>query len=185
MLTAVNRTCAPCSSLFKCLQCTDGPVCTLCQAGFYLNSTSSQCLPCHFPCTECSIAATNCTKCPPTQLYSLNSNACNLCYQTLPNCVKCDMTGTKCFQCNSTKTFLDPTSNQCTACIAPCLDCTSSAQCLSCAAPTHLFAPSTFSCELCSTFMPRCASCIKAKVCTACETTATYFLTYPPGNCSF
>ncbi len=125
ILIIVNRSCLSCNSVFKCLQCTDGPVCTVCQPGFYLNSTSSQCLPCHFPCTECSVLPTNCTNCPPTQLYYLNAFTCKLCYVALPNCAKCDLIGTKCFQCNSTKTYVNSTTNQCTTCVTPCLDCIS------------------------------------------------------------
>ncbi len=138
----VNRTCSPCISLYKCLQCTDGPVCTNCQAGFYLNSTNSQCMPCHFPCKECSLAPNNCTNCPPTQLYYLTgSNVCQLCYVGLPNCVKCDITGTQCFLCNSTKTYLDLSTYQCTTCVAPCLDCLSPTKCMSCASFSLLLIP--------------------------------------------
>ena len=168
--------------MFKCLQCTDGPVCTVCQPGFYLNSTSSQCLPCHFPCAECSLAPSNCTNCPPSQLYYLTAFTCRLCSVGLTDCVKCDMAGTQCFQCNSTKTYLDPTTNQCTTCVAPCLNCASATQCLSCSSFSFLLVPSTFTCEPCATFMARCATCIKSNVCTSCDTTATYFLAYPPGT---
>ena len=39
-LNKVNKTCKTCSAVFKCVQCTNGPTCTQCEKGFYLNSTS-------------------------------------------------------------------------------------------------------------------------------------------------
>lgn len=180
-----NRSCVPCT-LFKCLECTDGPLCTKCQPGFFLDTSTNQCLECVFPCIECGASGSECTKCPSSLLYSLNTGTqtCGLCFHALPNCLTCNQAGTECFQCISTQYYVDSSTKQCVACSSPCKDCFSSTECLSCVDDSHAYSSTTKKCVPCSTLMPRCSTCLQSNVCTACTTTGgPFYLTYPPNTC--
>ena len=95
------------------------------------------------------------------------------------------MDGLKCLECNSTKVYLE--ADACVNCSAPCLECKSKTECLSCAGNTTLLdltiLPGTINCKACSEFIPHCKECLSPTVCMSCETTdGPFFLTNPPSN---
>lgn len=172
--------------MYKCVECSSTLTCTQCISGFYIDSTSSLCFPCQFPCIECSSSSTDCTKCPSTGFYYFdNAGNCKTCSQNLTGCLRCNMAGDECLDCNSTSVYLE--SNVCHNCPSACTSCLSSTQCLTCASNTTLLDPNALpgvmNCVLCSEFMPHCSTCLTKTVCTSCETVGgPFFLTNPPSN---
>ncbi len=128
-----NNYCVSCT-IFKCLTCDDGPVCTSCDTNYILDfeNLNKTCQPC------------------PYDEYSL-SNACYKCSGPDINCISCyNMTSTiNCTLC--VKDWIpDPSTWQCVLCITivpNCITCSDTENCTFCKFP-YLVGP-TMKCDLC------------------------------------
>lgn len=177
--------CNTCSNSTECLSCSFGYLssgsCTnRCPDGYYPNLNVFQCTACSAVCTKCD-SADHCTECVAG--YCLSNGACNIIGQTNGACIATyfplSVSNGSCF---------------CTACMYPCLTCSSSSDCLSCvsgylsasrcstACPAGTFGDdSTQLCRTCSTLYPNCQICTSSN-CTICQT--SFYLNQFAANAS-
>lgn len=124
--------CIPCST--NCLYCSanDPSVCTKCAAisnlyllndscvtscpskNYYTDTTNRLCIPCKLPCEDCINAADYCTSCTSKTgifYYLVQGQCLSLC---------------------PSQYYGDPVNKTCIACQSPCLNCSSTVDCLSC-----------------------------------------------------
>jgi proprotein convertase subtilisin/kexin type 5 len=112
--------CVTCTSQAACLSCNSTTslyqtsCLTNCPSGF--TSIAQVCVSCLTPCQTCSTSQTTCTSCLSSISPSvfLTGSACVI----AANC--------------PLNTYPNSTNNQCTACVPPCLSCTTSSSCISC-----------------------------------------------------
>lgn len=124
-----------------------GGVCTVCDAGFFLTS-SSTCEICSASCGECNTLSTTCTNCKLP--YVLVGSTCQI-----PKCVM--MNGAICAQCDAGYT-VSSDGLECLACAAPCDLCKGlPTMCTSCL-PGHHFILESSAC-----YRDECGPCINGK----------------------
>lgn len=104
MFFLVNGKCLPCSQIANipnCIQCSHSnqQICSICQDGFYLDTTTGLCPSCPSSCTTC-VGSKLCT-------------ACQIGY-TLPT----DQTLGYCLQCQSPCAKCSGVVKHCTSCIS-------------------------------------------------------------------
>lgn len=133
----------------------------ICPMGKYASIASYSCLACDSNCLACTGTAVFCLTCNQntTYKYLFTDTTVSPATQTCLSACPTRMYG---------NTLLN---NQCTACVSPCLTCTSSTACLSCVAGSYLLGtscgtscplgtyianPTTNNCDPCST---SCLTC--------------------------
>lgn len=124
------------------------------------------CQACTVPCINCS--DTTCFACEPAgDIFLLVSGSCTLCSNLFPNCLTCTQTGGPAtMTCTSCHDGWYVGGTTCVLCSSPCLTCSTSLSCLSCASLGYYFNSGT--CTLCNTTMTNCASCISSTICMTC-----------------
>ncbi|KAL4485052.1 hypothetical protein ABPG72_014572 [Tetrahymena utriculariae] len=102
------------------------PIIRSCALGYYLDSTSQQCLTCGDFCQKCSDIYT-CQQCQRD--YFLSNYACVRCQAGgIPNCCQQDKINT----CKICKQSFYQQNNRCVQCISNCLECSSANTCDNC-----------------------------------------------------
>ena len=122
--------------------------CTLCDDGYYIDSSSGTCQKCSETCYTCLNSTSDCLSCIPGLLLTvLNSNTgtgscscpsgsfingtnCDSCSIAIPGCTSCS-SATYCNQCDL-GFYRDYSTNLCVKCDSPCMTCSSPGYCQSC-----------------------------------------------------
>lgn len=130
--------------------------CLGCRTGYYLSTTSNNCMPCTSFCQVCN--SSTCLQCQIS--YFLTSNGtCQAC--NLPNCLTC-LNSTTCTAC-STGTFLSTVAT-CEQCITGCAQCQSTTGCTQCSPSFYLNSGICYQCD------PQCVNCADAEnLCIGCQ----------------
>ena len=189
-----NNTCTPChGTCNKCidekstsctycknnanLQTVNGSKACVCSKGFFMDSSTGNCIKCHSSCSECTNNTMQCLAC-------------------VGNTVKDPIS----LMCSCNKGFyLESSNGQCIACDLRCDSCYggSNSNCSSCKSPSFLDpVSSTCTCKLgeyinlggtCNKCHPTCRSCVNdgPSFCTDCDSTANLSRhgSWPYGEC--
>ncbi|KAL4506331.1 hypothetical protein ABPG73_017065 [Tetrahymena malaccensis] len=131
-LNASNNTCLlKCQSNCSSCNYNNGQIsCTLCNPGYYIDSTGN-CQQCVSPCSSCQNTASTCLSCINNYIFVESNNSCSpICDSSCKTCSS-PQNSYSCLSCFD-GAFLD-NNNQCQKCISPCQNCDQSGSyCLSC-----------------------------------------------------
>jgi proprotein convertase subtilisin/kexin type 5 len=170
--------------------------------------------PCTGDCATCSVIQSNCTSCktmnlignqcmancpsgyaPISAICTVCSSPCSTCSQSVTNCTSClsnitptvYLSNNNCVYTCPTFTYSNNIIFVCSACVNPCVTCTSQVQCLSCNSTTNLYQTSCLStcptgytsiAQVCVACLSPCASCSTSQsTCLSCLSTSNLFLT--------
>ena len=119
-----------CYFCYSCYNCkTVDPknfTCVGCNDGFYLDQSSSFCLPCASGCNQC-ISYSNCSICKAGYYLDNSTKSCQACSIGCSQCSSSD----NCSACSSGY-YYDKTLELCKPCSLGCRNCTNSTNCAAC-----------------------------------------------------
>jgi proprotein convertase subtilisin/kexin type 5 len=167
-----NAKCSNCTNYTYCLTCLEGYLDSTnncvdsCSLGFYAQLSDRTCRLCDLTCSSCSNISTNCITCATGYVLvqlTLSSSMCST-------------------SCSSTEYSIN---GICYACSSPCLQCTSSTNCVSCIQGTILLQSSQSCVSVCplSTYESNgiclpcastCGSCANLTYCLTCTNSSLY-----------
>lgn len=133
LLNTTDNHCYLCTLSF-CITCQTLTACSVCQTGYFINSTTGLCQICPSGCTNCTqgtcyncnyllnyiLINGSCFLCTGGLLANPITSQCSSCSNVLPNCVTC-LTYNTCSLCNLTNAYYnigtscyycDPTLNK-------------------------------------------------------------------------
>lgn len=165
MCNLCNSPCQTCSNATYCLSCIagymlSGGLCsTLCNAGYFFNSSTIDCSACSINCLICNTAIF-CQLCKSGfYIHNLNSST-NECLQNCPSTYYASSQG-----------------GSCKPCIYPCFNCTSSLNCLSCQTGIIYLNRCISSCPDTTFYDKTAGTCLACTgTCLTCFGTSTYCL---------